>query len=323
MAELDTISVIIPVYKVEKYLNRCIRSVVNQSYRNLEIILVDDGSPDQCGKICDEWAEEDKRIRVIHKQNGGLSDARNAGLDIATGEYIGFVDSDDYIHPEMYQRMYEKAKESNVDLTMCNFCLVDESDNSDIIIENMCGDGEIDKRIALKNIYKYNSYEVVWNKLYKWHLFENLRFPKGKIEEDVFIMPHIFDSCTKICCVSEVYYYYLQTPDSITRGKKTIRNLDGVEAYYRFLLYCEEKGYSELLQGIAYKMADYYMWVKTQIPYVLPDEKKRLHEIKRMLRYGYLKYGGGIRPLQILYVECPAVYRAIWRIKRKLLKRPG
>ena len=108
MAKSDLISIVIPVYKAEQYLDQCISSVVNQSYRNLEIILVDDGSPDQCGKLCDEWAEKDKRIRVIHKENGGLSDARNAGLDIASGEYIGFVDSDDFVHPEMYQRLYEK-----------------------------------------------------------------------------------------------------------------------------------------------------------------------------------------------------------------------
>ena len=110
MTENEIISVIIPIYNVEKYLDKCIRSVVEQTYKNLEIILVDDGSPDQCGTICDKWAEKDKRIRVIHKTNGGLSDARNAGLDAAAGAFIGFVDSDDYIHTQMYQRLYEKLK---------------------------------------------------------------------------------------------------------------------------------------------------------------------------------------------------------------------
>lgn len=107
MTETEAISVIIPVYNVEKYLEKCIRSVVEQTYINLEIILVDDGSTDQSGSICDKWLEKDERIRVIHKVNGGLSDARNAGLNAASGVYIGFVDSDDYIHPEMYQRLYE------------------------------------------------------------------------------------------------------------------------------------------------------------------------------------------------------------------------
>lgn len=316
MAGSDTISVIIPVYKVEKYLDRCIRSVVDQSYRNLEIILVDDGSPDQCGKICDEWAEKDKRIKVIHKENGGLSDARNAGLDIATGEYIGFVDSDDYIHPEMYRKMHERAKESNADLIMCNFFRVDELNKMCAFNENVCEDGFIDKRIALKNICKYSSYVAVWNKLYKRHLFQDIRFPKGKLEEDRFVMPCIYDNCSIIVSVSEKYYYYVQTSDSISRGNKTVRHLDGVEADYLFLRHCEEKGYSELLRGIAYKMTDHYMLIMNQISDVKPDEKERVREIKRMLRYAYLKYGGGVRPVQILYVEFPAVYKTLWRIKR-------
>ena len=122
----ELITVIVPVYKVEKYLDRCVQSIVDQTYTNLEIILVDDGSPDNCPKMCDEWAKKDKRIKVIHKQNGGLSDARNAGLEKAKGKYVGFVDSDDYISPIMYEKLYKCIIDNQADMAMCGFSTVDE-----------------------------------------------------------------------------------------------------------------------------------------------------------------------------------------------------
>ena len=117
----DLISVIIPVFKVEDYIDECIISVINQSYKHIEIILVDDGSPDKCPELCDLWATKDNRIKVVHKCNGGLSSARNAGLDIALGKYIGFVDSDDIIHPQMYEKLYNCINKSNLDIVQCKF----------------------------------------------------------------------------------------------------------------------------------------------------------------------------------------------------------
>ena len=119
--EKPLISVIVPIYKVEKYLNKCVKSIINQTYKNLEIILVDDGSPDNCGKICDKLAERDDRIRIIHKKNGGLSSARNAGIEIANGEYIGFVDSDDYIDNDMFETLYNNIKDNNADLSIIGY----------------------------------------------------------------------------------------------------------------------------------------------------------------------------------------------------------
>ena len=113
------ISVIVPVYKVEKYLERCVKSICAQTYQNLEIVLVDDGSPDQCGEMCDMFAKQDSRIRVVHKENGGLSDARNAGLDVMTGDYVGFVDSDDWIEPDMYQVLYERLIKEKAEISCC------------------------------------------------------------------------------------------------------------------------------------------------------------------------------------------------------------
>ena len=129
------ISVVVPIYKVEKYLDRCIYSIINQTYTNLEIILVDDGSPDNCPKICDEYASKDNRIKVIHKQNGGLSSARNAGIKVATGDYIGFVDSDDFIELDMYEQMYKVAYENDVDLVMSDYYKVHKDDRKEVTLD--------------------------------------------------------------------------------------------------------------------------------------------------------------------------------------------
>lgn len=319
--ESDTISVIIPVYKVEKYLDRCIRSVVDQTYKNLEIIIVDDGSPDRCGIICDEWAKKDKRIKIIHKENGGLSDARNAGLDIASGEYICFVDSDDYIHSEMYQRLYEKTKQYNADITICGFYRVSDPDGEIICCERTFGDGLIDKKDALKYLCRHSSYLAVWNKLYKRSLFHDLRFPKKKLEEDVFVMPRLYDKSEIILSVPDSYYYYVMTANSISRCVKTVKNLDGVEGYYNMLLFCENKGYTCLLNEISAKMIDNYMWNRNQISRIMPNEKKRLSEIKSMIRYGYLRYRRNIRIAQVLYVESLPVYNSLISAKNKLFRR--
>ena len=128
------ISIIVPVYKVEKYLDKCVNSIVGQTYKNLEIILVDDGSPDNCPAMCDEWAQKDSRIKVIHKKNGGLSSARNAGLDACTGDYIGFVDSDDWIEPDMYEYLLNIGMKNNADVSRCEFVI--EAENSDITVDS-------------------------------------------------------------------------------------------------------------------------------------------------------------------------------------------
>ena len=164
---MDLISVIVPVYNVEKYLDKCIQSIVDQTYTNLEIILVDDGSPDNSGAICDEWAEKDNRIKVIHKANGGLSDARNAGLDIATGEYIAFVDSDDYIELDFYDKLYNVIKATNCDISICNLRKVYENNNVSV---NNCDTFEITEYStteAMSALIDDKIRQVVWNKLYK------------------------------------------------------------------------------------------------------------------------------------------------------------
>ncbi len=238
------------MYKVEAYLRPCIESIINQTYQNLEIILVDDGSPDQCGSICDEYAQKDRRVRVIHKANGGLSDARNAGLDIATGEYIGFVDSDDYLEPNMYEVLYQTITARDVDLCICNFLRVDTRGN-EVIAENRwlsSSDEFIDGHTAMARLVtNTNGYwSIAWNKIYRRKLWEKLRFPKGKIHEDEFIMHRIFDRCMGIACIAQPLYCYRVAPDSIMTSKYSMKRLDVVEAMFDRILFYHEKKYYQL-----------------------------------------------------------------------------
>lgn len=217
--ESKLITIIVPVYKVEQYLENCIDSIIRQTYKKLEIILVDDGSPDRCPYICDEYARKDNRIRVIHKANGGLSDARNAGLDAATGEYIAFVDSDDCIHDNMIERLYRALAESNADISMCGFIYVNEEYQSILNLnrESPIKDEILSREQVINKLfeYKYWYYFFVWNKLYKRRLFDNIRFPYGRLCEDSYIAHHLFGQCEKVVSISDTLYYYLQRSNSI------------------------------------------------------------------------------------------------------------
>ena len=184
MEQKDKITIVVPVYKVEKYLRRCIESILQQTYKNIEIILVDDGSPDNCGKICDEYKEKDNRIIVIHKENGGLSDARNAGIDIATGKYIAFIDSDDYVANNFISSLYDVCIKNECEIAQCKFKRVTEDykEEQKEISETTILDG----KSAIKEIYGQNDvYTIVaWNKLYLKNLFNDIRYTVGKIHED-------------------------------------------------------------------------------------------------------------------------------------------
>ncbi|MCR5206958.1 MAG: glycosyltransferase [Eubacterium sp.] len=211
------ISVIVPVYNVSKYLDRCVESIVNQTYKNLEIILVDDGSPDNCPAICDEWAQKDSRIQVIHKENGGVSSARNAGLDAANGVYIAFVDSDDYISSEMYQILVKLVVAENADVGSCNIALREE--NGEIRPSVHFGDKTVE---GGDNIVKdYLTYGLcdpgVPNKLYSSRIIPaSLRFDENrKIGEDYLFNYYVFKLAEKVCTIStELYYYCFERDDS-------------------------------------------------------------------------------------------------------------
>lgn len=217
MNENVKISIIIPVYKVEKYLDKCVESVVGQTYKNLEIILVDDGSPDNCPVMCDEWAQKDSRIKVIHKQNGGLSSARNVGLDACTGDYIGFVDSDDWIEPDMYEYLLNIGTKNNADVSRCEFVI--EAKNSDSTVDSQ-NDSELkvvsgDELIIELVNGDYNE-GIMCNKLYKRRLFDSVRFKEGITIEDCLANYYIYKQQVTLVSSFAVKYHYLQRGDSIT-----------------------------------------------------------------------------------------------------------
>lgn len=234
----DKISVIVPIYKVEDYLHRCVDSIINQTYTNLEIILVDDGSPDNCPMICDEYAKKDSRIRVVHKKNGGLSDARNAGIDIATGEYIMFIDSDDFVDIEMMESMMKNMIDNNVDMVVCNIKYVYE--DREVVKYNQA-DRILDRYEAMEEYLKDGVVQAVaWNKLYKKSLINDMRYKVGKTNEDEFFTYKVVDKTDKIYYNSRPFYNYIQRDSSIM-GKYSLKRLDGVEASYERLNFIKER----------------------------------------------------------------------------------
>lgn len=210
------VSVIIPVFRTEKYLKKCIDSVLSQTYGNLEIVLVDDGSDDNSPSICDKYAERDERILVIHKENGGLSSARNAGLLKATGDYIAFADSDDYIDRDMYENLVENIEDS--DILICGYYSV-KGDS----IKKQPGFSErtvLSKDEALKELFKDEKIKNhVWNKLFRKELFENIEFPEGKTFEDILTTYKLFEKAEKITFVPYFGYYYVDREDAISKQK--------------------------------------------------------------------------------------------------------
>lgn len=227
------VTVIIPVYNVEKYLAKCVESVLTQTYTNLEIILVDDGSPDTCPKICDELAESDGRIRVIHKKNGGLSSARNAGLAITKGELIAFVDSDDEIEKEFIERLYNRLISDGSDIAISSVRILDE--NREVLMDYPVGNGSADREEFWHIYYKGYTvpYIVACSKLYRRKLFEHTRFKVGKIHEDEFILKSIIDNCNIISFVDDCRYLYFSREGSIMSKKYNVKRLDGAEAILR------------------------------------------------------------------------------------------
>lgn len=238
---MELISVIVPVYKVEAYLDKCVSSIVNQTYKNLEIILVDDGSPDNCGVMCDAWAKRDSRIRVIHKENGGLSDARNAGMAAATGALMGFVDSDDSLHPEMYRRLYDNMQENGSDIAACGVEMVWEDETPSRPL-TCCGCCVMATEEAMRaSIEESWLKQPVWYKLYKTELIRDIPFAVGKCHEDVFWTYQAVARAKRVSVFDTVGYYYLQRGGSIMGEGYSLKRLDAVEAKVQRHAYVEQR----------------------------------------------------------------------------------
>lgn len=259
MEKNDLISIVVPVYNVEKYLNRCVESLLSQTYENLEIILVDDGATDNSGKLCDEYLIKDKRVKVIHKENGGLSDARNVGLENSNGKYIAFIDSDDYIGKDFVKVLYNMCTENNANIAQCSYEIVRDTqkDSTSNKVENKNNIVNMSGTNAIYNIFgeKYVEYTVAWNKLYEKSLFNNIKYPKGKLHEDEATTYKLFYEAKNVAVTNQKLYYYYIRANSITNKKYTLKRLDYIEELEEQLKFFKDKNENILYNEVYYRYA--------------------------------------------------------------------
>jgi len=280
----DLISVVIPVYRVEKYLERCVESVINQTYANLEIILIDDGSPDNSGNICDEYAKIDKRIKVIHKKNGGLSDARNVGIENSKGKYITFIDSDDWIPLNSIGVLYDALKDNKADISSGKIKEVyseknTSEDYSTIITKKYNTEDALQQLMYLHGFSNSAS-----GKLYKKELFNTIRYPIGKHYEDLGTTYKIFAASKKIIFVNSMVYYYFQNSQSIMHKKYSSKRLEGIKFANDELKFIE-KEYPTIINSAIYRLCYECILVLNDMPYNCSDKKNVLLVLKKYRSY--------------------------------------
>lgn len=246
---MTVISIIVPIYNVEPYLHRCVDSLLTQTFRDFELILIDDGSPDNCPAICDDYARQDKRIVVIHQKNAGLSAARNAGLDCATGEYIAFIDSDDWVHPEYLERLYRALVDAQADLALCSLLTVcDDPSNprhnrSVLIPSGVMSQQDMVRKLTQPDPWRY---VVACCKLYRRHIFDHLRYPVGFQHEDEALWHRVIAACSRIVCISDPLYFYYQHPTSIMGTPYSIRRTDFISALADRIVFSHQQGWYAL-----------------------------------------------------------------------------
>lgn len=250
---MPKISVIVPVYNTEKYLRECLNSLCRQTLEEIQIILVDDGSQDKSGQICQEYAGEDTRIQVIHKKNGGLSDARNAGIRVASAKYIGFVDSDDSVDANFFEELYELILQTDADIAVGGIKHVTDEGKL-LTARSVEKEKSLDRHDGMQELlFSKRISNSVCNKLFKKHLFEGISFPVGKLYEDEYVTYRLFHKAKKSVMTNTVFYYYRSNPDSITHRKFSPQELDRILASEIKIQFCQEN-YPDLIH-----YAQYYM----------------------------------------------------------------
>jgi glycosyltransferase involved in cell wall biosynthesis len=275
---IPKLSIIVPVYNVEQYLHKCIESILAQTFSDYELILVNDGSKDKSGEICDEYLKKDSRVKVIHKKNNGLASARNTGIIQARGTYVGFIDSDDWIEDDMYKNLYESCEKTNADISIIGVREVDEKGNSlNVYIPN-----DINLREILKKAY-------AWNKIFKKQLFfdHNLFFKEGKYYEDIELIPKLFVKSNQVTTVRKVGYNYLKRNTSITGGRdeKILDNLWAYTQVKKYLLdnnlYLEYK--EEFEKGVSY-FKRYYINILFDYPttFLLKNSSRIINDFEKI-----------------------------------------
>lgn len=248
------ISIIVPVYKVEPYLRQCVDSILNQTYRDIEVLLIDDGSPDRCGEICDEYEMQDERVRVFHTENRGLSAARNLGLAEAKGEYIGFVDSDDWIEPDMYEVLLRRMRETGADIGVCGLWFESGSTSYPSRISEAIYKGTD----SLKALLDRKISNHAWNKLYRRTVFDFVSFPEGWNHEDIATMHRFLNEARIVAVIPDPEYHYRQRSDSITKTHSVKNLVAYANAYmdrYGFLKAKQPSVFSDKNDEIIYATA--------------------------------------------------------------------
>lgn len=314
----DLISIVVPIYKVEKYLKRCVDSILAQTYKNLEIILVDDGSPDNCGAICDEYQKQDNRIQVIHKENGGLSDARNKGIDIAKGKYIAFVDSDDFIHPKFIETLYNLCIENNCEIAQVDFKRV-YNDHIAVVPEEKVVQVYTTQEF-LYHLYSkdYVKMIVAWNKLYKKELFEQIRYPFGKLHEDEATTYRLVYEAKKIAISNQPLYNYFFEESSITNKKYNEKRLDILEIQKQRAEFFKEKReqviYELSMKQYCLTLMNAYINSKRYLPNTKQRQKEMRKEFKQIakevLHYEHVKLKSKVA-IVVAYAM-PRIYGRLW-----------
>ena len=277
--EQDLISIIVPIYKVEAYLDQCVSSIVEQTYQNLEIILVDDGSPDRCPVLCDEWAAKDSRIRVIHKPNGGLSDARNAGLDVCRGEYVAFVDSDDWLESNYVDKMLGAAQTEQADIVTCTF--VDEFEATG---KTVCNPKEAfvgNTEQALQMLYDGTRIITAAMKFYRRYIWQDLRFPVGRLYEDALTTYKVFDLAKTIVQIPDGLYHYRVREGSIMTSAFSLKTTGISDVWKENYLFCKEE-YPRVADAARSFWLEHIPPLLAQFPKSMNEEEKR--EKKRLKR---------------------------------------
>lgn len=318
----ELVSIIVPVFNVEKYLERCLDSIVNQTYKMLEIILVDDGSCDGSGSICDRYANADKRIKVIHKTNGGLSDARNVGIEESQGSFLTFIDSDDYIHSQMVEILVGNINENLADISFCAY----EQGNEQEYFSNRSSECEISS--VLLSGKEYLLYEIpgvattiTCNKMYRRYLFEQYKFPYGKLHEDDFLIYKILYKSKKIVFTPQKLYYYYQREGSITHSTKNLVYYDALNERIDFFKQKNERAL--LIKSVQIFVELYYndyleFYKATRR---LPEKMRMYKGICRMLICKYLcmfRCSGNIRIKYFFWMVSPRLYCACSILKGRL-----
>jgi len=321
---IELISVIIPIYNVQDYLERCISSVIAQTYKNLQIILINDGSTDNSLEICQKFAEQDPRIEVISKENGGLSDARNVGIDNSCGSYVSFIDSDDFVHERFIEKMYSCIKRDNSDMCICGFNPVIESDvvfpemtlGSPKSYPDFAGlmEGIHHPTTVMKTI-SATPLVVAWNKLYCRKLFSDIRFPDGRLHEDEFVVHHIVDACRFISVTADNLYYYLQRATGIMGERFTVRNLDVLDAYDERLKFYLKNNTHELIRCTCLGYIRRYVEAYNKLSMDATGNIRRWKECSdkfRSNRKAIIKHGGLVIVLRYLLAAInPKSYQAL------------